>query len=172
MKKLNNGFIKKINFLENHVKILNGKFNINRQDFYVNNVRNADSIFLYAILDVNKEGLHYDLPSVKFTEPYLNIEIIRFENIVPNDISAYKSLKSKSIHSNNFLINYNDYQNYYRIYYWNISRQIKDDNSNKFINIITEMETSSCEVYIIFKTFSSITLKYDKNDKLIVYKSQ
>ena len=62
MTKLNDGFIKKINFLENHVKIFNKKFNIARQDFYVNNVRNADSIFLYGILDVNKEGLHYDLP--------------------------------------------------------------------------------------------------------------
>ena len=172
MKKLNDGFIKKINFLENHVKIFNNKFNIARQDFYENNVRNADSIFLYGILDVNKEGLHYDRPSVKFTEPYLNIDNIRFENTVPNDISSYKSLKSKSIHSNNFLINYNDYLNYYRIYFWNISRQIKDDNSNKFINIITEMKTSSCEVYIVFKTFASITLKYDKNDKLFVYKYQ
>ena len=34
------------------------------------------------------------------------------------------------------------------------------------------METASCEVYIIFKTSTSITLKYSKNDKLIVYKSQ
>ena len=34
------------------------------------------------------------------------------------------------------------------------------------------METSSCEVYIVFKTFASVTLKYDRNDKLIVYKSQ
>ena len=55
MKKLNNGFIKKVNFLENHVKIFNGKFNINRQDFYVNDVRNADSIYLYGILDANKQ---------------------------------------------------------------------------------------------------------------------
>ena len=109
MKKLNNGFIKKVNVLENHVKIFNGKFNINRQYFYVNNVRNADSIYLYGILDANKKGLHYDLPSVKFEKPYLNIDNIRFENVVPNDISAYKSLKSKSIHSNNFLISYNDY---------------------------------------------------------------
>ena len=172
IKKLNNGFIKKINFLENHKKIFNGKFDINRQDFYVNNVRNADSIFLYAILDTNQKGMHYDLPSVMFKEPYLNIDNIRFENTVPNDISAYKALKSKSIHSNNFLINYNDYQNYYRIYFWNISRQIKDDNGNKFINIITGMETASCEVYIVFKTFSTVTLKYNKSDKLIVYKSQ
>ena len=95
MKKLNNGFIKKVNFLENHVQIFNNKFGIIRQDFYVNNVRNADSIFLYGILNANKEGMHYDLPSVKFIEPYLNIDNIRFENTVPNDISAYKSLKSR-----------------------------------------------------------------------------
>ena len=88
MKKLNNGFIKKVNFLENHVKIFNGKFNINRQDFYVNNIRNSDSIFIYGILDANKKGLHHDLPSDKFEELYLNIDNIQFENIVPNDISA------------------------------------------------------------------------------------
>ena len=34
------------------------------------------------------------------------------------------------------------------------------------------METASCEVYIVLKTSASITLKYGKNDKLIVYKSQ
>ena len=172
LKKLDNGYIKTINFLENHVKIFNDKFNINRQDFYLNNVRNGDSIFLYGILDANKTGLKYDIPSVKFKEPYLLIDNVRFENTIPNDISAYKSLKSKSIYSDNFIINYDDYINYYRIYFWNISRQIKDDNANKFINILTGMETASCEVYIIFKTSANITLKYSKNDKLIVYKSQ
>ena len=66
LKKLDNGFIKKVNFLENHVKIFNDKFNIVRQDFYVNNVRNGDLIYIYGILDANKEGMHYDLPNVKF----------------------------------------------------------------------------------------------------------
>ena len=70
LKKLDNGYIKTINFLENHVKIFNDKFNIVRQDFYVNNVRNGDSIYLYAILDANKEGMHYDLPSVGFEKPF------------------------------------------------------------------------------------------------------
>ena len=172
LKKLDNGYIKLIHFLENNVKIYNDKFNINRQDFYLNNVRNGDSIFIYGILDANKTGLNYDIPSVKFNEPYLLIDNVRFENPIPNDISAYKSLKSKSMHSNNFIINYDDYINYYRIYFWNISRQIKDDNANKFINIITGMETAAFEVYIVFKTTASITLKYSKNDKLIVYKSQ
>ena len=172
LKKLDNGYIKTINFLENHVKIFNDKFNIVRQDFYVNNVRNGDSIYIYAILDANKEGMHYDLPSVRFKEPFLNIDNVRFENEIPNDISAFKNFKSKSIHQNDFLINYIEYLNYYRIYFWNISREIKDDNANKFINIITGMETAACEVYIVFKTSASITLKYSKNDKLLVYKSQ
>ena len=172
LKKLDNGYIKTINFLENHVKIFNDKFSINRHDFYLNNVRNGDSVYIYGILDANKTGLNYDMPSVKFNEPRLLIDNVRFENPIPNDISAYKSLKSKSMYSNNFIINYDDYINYYRIYFWNISRQIKDDNANKFINILSGMETASCEVYIVFKTSASITLKYSKNDKLIVYKSQ
>ena len=171
LKKLDNGHIKTINFLENHVKIFNDKFNINRQDFYLNNVRNVESIYIYGILHANKTGLNYSLPSVKLNEPYLLIHNVRFENSIPDDIFAYKSLKSKSMYSNNFIINYDDYINYYRIYFWNICRQIKDDNANKFINILTGMETSACEVYIVFKT-SSITMKYSKNDKLIVYKSQ
>ena len=112
------------------------------------------------------------MPSVKFNEPYLLNDNIRFENTIPNDISAYKSLKSKSMYSNDFIINYDDYINYHRIYFWNISRQILHDNANKFINILTGMEAASCEVYIVFKTSASITLRYSKNDKLIAYKSQ
>ena len=172
LKKLDNGYIKTINFLENHINIFNDKFDINRQNFYLNNVRNGDSIYIYGILDASKTGLNYDLPSVKFNEPYLLIDNVRFENSIPNDMSACKSLKSKSMYSNNFIINYSDYITYYRIYFWNISRQIKDDNANKFINILSGMEASACEVYIVFKTFASITLKYSKNNKLIVYKSQ
>ena len=172
LKKLDNGYIKTINFLENHVKIFNDKFNINRQDFCLSNVRNGDSIYIYGILDANKTGLNYDMPSVKSNEPYLLIDNVRFENSIPNDISAYKSLKSKSMYSNNFIINYDDYINYYRIYFWNISGQIKDDNANRFINILTGLETASCKVYVVFNTSASITLKYSKNDKLIVYKSQ
>ena len=172
LKKLDNGYIKTINFLENHVKIFNDKFNINRQDFYLNNVRNGDSIYIYGILDANKTGLNYDMPSVKSNELYLLIDNVPFENSIPNDISAYKSLKSKSMYSNNFIINYDDYINYYRIYFWNISRQILHDNAKEFINILTGMEESACEVYVVFKTSASITMKYSKNDKLIVYKSQ
>ena len=56
------GYIKTINFLGNNVKIFNDNFNINRQDFYLNNVRNGDSIYIYGILHANKTGLNYDMP--------------------------------------------------------------------------------------------------------------
>ena len=104
LKKLDYGYIKTINFLVNHVKIFNDKFNINRQDFYLNNVRNGDSIFIYGILNANKTGLNYDMTSVKFNEPYLLIDNVRFENSIPNDISAYKALKNKSMYSNNLIM--------------------------------------------------------------------
>ena len=80
LKKLDNWYIKTINFLENNVKIFNDKFDINRQDFYLNNVRNGDSVYIYGILDANKTGSNYDLPSVKLNDAYLLIDNVRFEN--------------------------------------------------------------------------------------------
>ena len=40
---------------------------------------------------------------------YLNIDNIRFENSIPNDISAYNILKNKSNHSNNYIISYKEF---------------------------------------------------------------
>ena len=34
------------------------------------------------------------------------------------------------------------------------------------------METTSCTVYIVLKTYSSVKLEYSKSNGLIVYKSQ
>ena len=141
------------------------------ENFYVNNVQNCDSVYMYGILNTNK-GLKYDLPSVKFEKPYLNIDNIKFENPIENDISAYEELKNKSIHYDNFLITYPNFKNYYRIYCFNVSRNIRDDHNNKLINIIANMETTSCVVYIVLKTHSSVRLEYSKNNGLVVYKSQ
>ena len=127
---------------------------------------------MYGILNTNKEGLKYDLPSVKLEKPHLNIDNIEFEKSIDNDISTYDELKSKSNHYDNFLITYPNFKNYYRIYCFNVARNIRDDHNNKFINIITDMETTSCTVYVVLKTHSSLTLDYSKNNGLIVYKSQ
>ena len=98
--------------------------------------------------------------------------ILNFKNPIDNDISAYDELKSKSNHYDNFLITYQNFKNYYRIYCFNVSRNIRDDHNNIFINIITNMETKSCTVYIVLKTHSSVKLNYSKENGLIVYKSQ
>ena len=52
-------------------------------------------------------------------------------------------------HYDNFLITYPNFKNYYRIYCFNVGRNIRDDHNNKFINIITNMETTSYTVYIV-----------------------
>ena len=172
LKMLNDGYSKTTNFLESHTRIFNEKMSEINENFYVNNVRNCDSVYMYGILNTNKEGLKYDLPSVKFIKPYLNIDNIKFENFIDNDISAYDELKSKSNRYDNFSITYPNFKNYYRIYCFNVSRNIRHDHNNKFINIITNMETTSCVVYIVLKTHSNVTLNYSKSNGLVVYKSQ
>ena len=172
LKMLNDSYTKTINFLECHTRVFNDKMSEINENFYVNNVRNCDSVYMYGILDTNKEGLKYDLPSAKFEKPHLNIDNIEFEKPIDNDISAYDELKSKSNHYDNFLITYPNFKNYYRIYCFNVARNIRDDHNNKFINIITNMEKTSCTVYIVLKTHSSVKSEYSKTNGLIVYKSQ
>ena len=172
LKLLNNGYTKTINFLENHTRVFDDKMTTINENFYINNVRNADSVYIYGILDSNKEGFHFDLPSVKFENIYLNINNTRFENPITNDISAYKILKSKSNHSDKFLISYDNFRQYYRIYGFNVSRNIRDNHNNKFMNIITNIEESAITAYVVFKTFSTVKLEYNKSNGLVVYKSQ
>ena len=172
LKLLNNGYTKTINFLENHTRIFDDKLTTINENFYINNVRNADSVYIYGILDSSKVGFHFGLPSVKFEDIYLNIDNVRFENPMTNDISAYKILKSKSNYSDKFLISYENFRQYYRVYCFNVSRNIRDNHNNKFMNIITNLEESACTVYVVFKTFSSVKLEYNKSNGLIVYKSQ
>ena len=40
------------------------------------------------------------------------------------------------------------------------------------MNITTNIEETACGFYIVFKTLSSVKLEYNKNNGLIVYKSQ
>ena len=172
LKLLNDGYIKTINFLENNTRIFDEKISTVNENFYISNVRNADSVYIYGVLNSNNEVFHFDLPSVKFEDIYLNIDNIRFENPITNDISAYKILKSKSNHSDKFLISYENFRQYYRIYCFNVSTNVRYNHNDKFMNIITNIEDTTCTVYIVFKTFSSVKLEYNKNNGLIVYKSQ
>ena len=66
--------------MENHTLTFDGKLKESNEDFAINNIRNSDSVFIYGILNTKKTGLNNDLPSVKFENPYLNIDNIRIEN--------------------------------------------------------------------------------------------
>ena len=172
LKMLNDGYTKNINFLENNDRIFDGKLSGVGDNFYINNVRNADSVFIYEILDSNKEGFRFDLPSIQFNETYLKIDNITLENPIPNDMSAYKIIKSKSNHSDNFLISYENFRQYYRVYCFNVSRNVRDDHNSKFMNIVSNTIETACTVYVIFITFSTVKLEYNKSNGLIVYESQ
>ena len=170
LKMLDNKFTKKINFMENHTLTFDGKLKEINEDFGINNLRNSDSVFIYGILNVNKEGLNNDLPSVKFENIQLNIDNIRFENPIPNDISAYNIIKNKSNHSDNFIITYKEFLENYRIYCFNVNRQTQNDSNNKFMNIITNIEETSSTVYIVWRNYSVIEMEYTKNG-LNIYKT-
>ena len=167
---LDNKFIKKISSMENHTVIFNGKLKEINEDFAINNIRNSDSVFIMGILDSKKTGLNNDLPNVKFENPYLSIDNIRFENPIPNDISAYNILKYKSNHSDNFIITNKEFLENYRIYCFNVNRQTQNNNNDKFMNIITNAENTSSSVYIIWRNYSIIEMEYTKNG-LNIYKT-
>ena len=170
LKMLDNKFTKKINFMENHTLTFDGKLKEINEDFAINNIRNSDSVFIYGILNTNKTGLNNDLPSVGFENIQLNIDNIRFENPIPNDISAYNILKYKSNHSDNFIITYKEFLENYRIYCFNVNRQTQNDSNNKFMNIITNIKSTSSTVYIVWRNYSTIEMEYTKNG-LNIYKT-
>ena len=163
LKMLDNKFTKKINFMENHTVTFDGKLKEVNEDFAINNIRNSDSVFIYGILNVNKKGLNNDLPSVGFENIQLNIDNIRFENPIPNDISAYNIIKNKSNHSDDFIITYEEFLENYRIYCFNVNRQTQNDTNNKFMNIITNIESASSTVYVVWRNYATIEMEYTKN---------
>ena len=64
----------------------------------------------------------------------------------------------------NFIITYEEFLEYYRIYCFNVNRQTQNNNSNnKFMNIITNIENTSSTVYVVWRNYSTIEMEYTKN---------
>ena len=159
---LDYGYTKKINFLENNVRKFTNIENGN-QDFDIHNVRNCNSLYFYGVLNTRIEGNLYKLPDKQFKNINCLVDNIQIDNGIPNDIESNMILKDKSMHKHKFLINYSDFIENYRIYSFNLDRVIKNDNSNKFINIACQSDLDDIStVYAIFKTYATITMKYDK----------
>ena len=171
LKMLDNGYTKKINFLEDNVRKFTNIANGN-QDSNIHNVRNCNSLYFYGILNTRIEGNLYKLPNKQFKNINCLVDNIQIDNGITNDIESYMILKNKSLHKDKFLINNSDFIENYGIYSFNLDRIIKDNKSNRFINIICQSDTDDiATVYAIFKTYATITMKYDKTNGLIVYKN-
>ena len=169
LKMLNSGYSKKINFLENNVR----KFtNIQRgkHQFNLDSISNCNSIYFYGVLNNRIGGDFYKLPNKKFENIHCLIGSKRIDE--PNDINGYMILKDKSTLNDKFLINYKDFINNYRIYSFNIDRMIRNDNSNQQINITCESSQTNNEstIYVIYKTYATITLNYSENG-IKIYKN-
>ena len=51
-------------------------------------------------------------------------------------------------------------------------RKIRDDNTNKFINITCNgVSDTLSTVYVFYKSYATITLKIDKQNGMTVYKN-
>ena len=163
LKMLNSGYTKNINFLENnertYTNIGNGK-----QKFNLDSISNCNSIYFYGVLNDRINGDFYKLPSKKFENINCLIGSKRIDEGIANDINAYVILKDKSTFNDEFLINYKDFIDNYRIYSFNIDRIIRDDDSNQQININFEPDSENVStVYAVYKTDITITLDYSEN---------
>ena len=170
LKMLNSGYTKKIHFLENNVRkftnIQNGK-----QNFNLDSISNCNSIYFYGVLNDKINGDFYKLPNKNFENINCLIGSKRIDEGIPNNINAYMILKDKSTFNDEFLVNYKDFIDNYRIYSFNIDRIIRDDNSNQQINITCESTSNNAStVYVIYKTYATITLNYSQ-DGIKVYKN-
>ena len=171
LKMIDAGYTKKINYLENNIRTFTNIAN-GDQDFGIHNVRNCNSLYFYGVANTRVTNNQYQTPNKNFNKINCLIDNMEIDKGIVNNIQAYKNLKDKSIHNDSFLIDYSDFITNYRIYSFDVYRKIRDDNTNKFINITCNGVTNiQSTVYVFYKSYATITLKIDKQNGMTVYKN-
>ena len=171
LKMIDTGYTKKINYLENNIRTFTNIAN-GDQDFGIHNVRNCNSLYFYGVANTRVTNNQYQTPNKNFNKINCLIDNIEIDKGIANNIQAYTNLKDKSIHNDSFLIDYSDFITNYRIYSFDMHRKIRDDNTNKFINITCNGVTNTqSTVYVFYKSYATITLKIDKQNGMTVYKN-
>ena len=141
------------------------------KNFNLDRISNCNSIYFYGVLNDRINGDFYKLPNKKFENINCLIGSKRIDEGIPNNISAYMILKDKSTSNDEFLVNYKDFIDNYRIFSFNIDRIVRDDNSNQQINITCESDSENLStVYVVYKTYATVTLNYAENG-IKVYKN-
>ena len=171
LKMIDTGYTKKINYLENNIRTFTNIGN-GDQDFGIHNVRNYNSLYFYGVSNTRLTNNQYQTPNKNFNKINCLIDNIEIDNGIVNNIQAYMNLKDKSIYNDSFLIDYSDFITNYRIYSFDVYRKIRDDNTNKFINITCNGVTDNlATVYVFYKSYATITLKIDKQNGMTVCKN-
>ena len=171
LKMIDTGYTKKINYLENNIRTFTNIAN-GDQDFGIHNVRNCNSLYFYGVVNTRVTNNQYQTPNKNFNKINCLIDNIEIDNGIVNNVQAYMNLKDKSIYNDSFLIDYSDFITNYRIYSFDVYRKIRDDNTNKFINITCNAVSDNlATVYVFYKSYATITLKIDKKNGMTVYKN-
>ena len=160
-----------MNYLENNIRTFTNIAN-GSQDFGIHNVRNCSSLYFYGVANTRITNNQYQTPNKNLNNINCLIDNIEIDKGIVNNIQAYMNLKDKSIYNESFLINSSDFITNYRIYSFNLDRKIRDDNTNKFINITCDgLTDTESTVYVFYSSYATITLKIDKQNGMTVYKS-
>ena len=161
-----NKFNKTIPFFDNNVVINHNKIAANNFTIHVNNVYNCKNMYLMFI----KDNSIVKIPNKSCSNIQLKVNSEKFQNVIENNNDAFLIFKNRSPYTNEFLLNYNQFLNYYLIYGFPLDRMLKNDSGNKSIILNGEPDDdSNSTAIIIYQQASYINFKIE-NDSLIVTK--
>ena len=162
-----NKFNKTIPFFDNNVVINHNKIAANNFTIHVNNVYNCKNMYLMFI----KDDSIVKIPNKSCSNIQLKVNSEKFQNVIENNNDAFSIFKNRSPYTNEFLLNYNQFQNNYLIYGFPLDRMLKNDSGNKSIIINGEPDdNSSSTAMIIYQQASYINFKIE-NNSLVVTKT-
>ena len=111
------------------------------------------------------------IPNKSCTNIQLKINCEKFQNVIENNNDAFLIFKNRSPHTNEFLLNYNQFLNNYLIYSFPLDRMLKNDSGNKSIIINGQPDDNSkSTAIIIYQQSSHINFKIE-NGALVVTKA-
>ena len=133
----------------------------------MNNVYNCRNMYLMFI----KDNSIIKIPNKSCSHIQLKINSEKFQNVIENNIDVFLIFKNRSPYTNEFLLNYNQFLDYYLIYSFPLNRMLKHDSGNKSIIINGEPDdNSSSSAIFIYQQSAYINLKIE-NGSLIVTKT-
>ena len=115
-----NKFNKTIPIFDNNVVINNDKIAANNFTIHVNNVYNCKNMYLMFI----KDNSIVKIPNKSCSNIQLKVNSEKFQNVIENNNDAFLIFKNRSLYTNEFLLNYNQFLNNYLIYGFPLDRML------------------------------------------------